>query len=178
VHGWTAPCGDGSSSTGWQDLCQTCGACCAAFRVSFYWAEAGKAVADSVPADMTCQVAPLLCAMKGTDQPHPRCIALQGRVGVRVWCSIYERRPSVCHEVLPSGHGGMANLWCDRARAIWGLPPLMHVQEKHERWEIETLLRTTVSFDGQRRYEFHAAIPPIAEEDYDAIVASFQRAGK
>jgi len=41
----------------------------------------------------------------------------------------------------------------------------------------ETLLRTTVFFDGQRRYEFHGAIPPLAEEEYEAIVASFQPVG-
>jgi hypothetical protein len=37
----------------------------------------------------------------------------------------------------------------------------------------ETLLRTTVFFDGQRRYEFYAAIPPMAEEEYGAVVGSF-----
>jgi len=37
----------------------------------------------------------------------------------------------------------------------------------------QTLLRTTVLFDGQRRYEFYAAIAPVAEEEYEAIVASF-----
>jgi len=37
----------------------------------------------------------------------------------------------------------------------------------------ETTLRTTVFFDGQRRYEFYAAIPPLAEEEYEAILASF-----
>jgi hypothetical protein len=40
----------------------------------------------------------------------------------------------------------------------------------------ETLLRTTVFFDGQRRYEFHAAIPPVAEEEYEAILDSFRPA--
>jgi Fe-S-cluster containining protein len=50
------------------DPCLTCGACCASFRVSFYWAESDEAAVDSVPAALTCQVAPLLCAMKGTDQ--------------------------------------------------------------------------------------------------------------
>jgi Fe-S-cluster containining protein len=127
VDGWTVPIGYGFSSTGSQNVCLTCGACCAAFRVSFYWVESDETAVDSVPADMTCQVAPLLCAMKGTDQPHPRCIALQGDVGVRVWCTIYERRPSVCREVVPSGQTGSANIWCDRARAIYGLPPLMLV---------------------------------------------------
>jgi hypothetical protein len=42
----------------------------------------------------------------------------------------------------------------------------------------ETLLWTTVLFDGQRRYEFHAAIPPVAEEEYGAIVASLQPTDK
>jgi Fe-S-cluster containining protein len=107
-----------------ENPCLHCGACCAAFRVSFYWAEFGDAETDSVPEEMTCQVGALLCAMMGTDQRHPRCIALHGDVGASVWCSIYERRPSVCREVVPSGHDGMPNAWCDSARAIWGLPPL------------------------------------------------------
>ena len=110
-----------------QNPCLTCGACCAAFRVAFYWAESDEAVAHCVPADMTCHIAPLICAMTGTDQPHPWCVALHGNVGVKVWCSIYERRPSVCQEVQPSGTDGLSNYWCDRARAIWGLPPLMPV---------------------------------------------------
>jgi Tol biopolymer transport system component len=40
----------------------------------------------------------------------------------------------------------------------------------------ETLLRTTVFFDGQRRYEFYAASPPVAEEEYEAILDSFRPA--
>jgi hypothetical protein len=40
----------------------------------------------------------------------------------------------------------------------------------------ETLLRTTVFFDGERRYEFYAAIPPVAEEEVEAIVGSFRPA--
>ena len=118
-------CTDEYSFPASENPCLTCGACCAAFRVSFYWAESDEAVADSIPEDMTCQVAPLLCAMQGTDQPHPWCIALQGNPGVRAWCAIYARRPSVCREVKPSGQDGVANIWCDRARAIWGLPPLI-----------------------------------------------------
>jgi hypothetical protein len=37
----------------------------------------------------------------------------------------------------------------------------------------ETLLRTTVFFDGQRRYEFHAAIPQLSEDEYQAVIGSF-----
>jgi Fe-S-cluster containining protein len=108
-----------------QNPCLACGACCAAFRVSFYWSESDAAAVDSVPPDMTCQVAPLLCAMKGTDQPHPRCIALEGVVGATVLCRIYERRPSACREFAWSGQEGRASLLCDRAREIWGMPPLL-----------------------------------------------------
>jgi hypothetical protein len=38
------------------------------------------------------------------------------------------------------------------------------------------LLRTTIFFDGQRRYEFYAAIPPVSEEEYGAILDSFRPA--
>lgn len=127
MEGWTVGDGKALPLAGAQNPCLTCGACCAAFRVSFYWAESDEEIADSVPVDMTCQVAPLLCAMQGTDQPHPRCVALQGDVGVRVWCAIYERRPSVCCQVVPSGQAGSTNIWCDRARVIYGLPPFMPV---------------------------------------------------
>lgn len=126
-----------------KNPCLTCGACCAALRVSFYWAESDVAVADSVPADMTCRVAPPLCAMRGTDRPHLRCIALRGMVGVRVWCAIYKRRPSVCRAVAPSGQGRMANMWCDRARVIWGLPPLT-------RKEGPTTLSSTMAWRGRK----------------------------
>jgi hypothetical protein len=37
----------------------------------------------------------------------------------------------------------------------------------------ETLLRTTIFFDGQRRYEFYAAIPPLSEDEYQAVIGSF-----
>jgi hypothetical protein len=40
----------------------------------------------------------------------------------------------------------------------------------------EALLRTTVFFDRQRRYEFYAAIPSLAEEEYEVIVGSFMPA--
>ena len=37
----------------------------------------------------------------------------------------------------------------------------------------QTELCTTVLFDGRRRYEFWTAVPPVAEEEYEAILASF-----
>jgi hypothetical protein len=41
------------------------------------------------------------------------------------------------------------------------------------RESLATALRTTVLFDGQRRYEFWTAVPPVADEEYEAILASF-----
>lgn len=108
-----------------QNPCLACGACCASFRVSFYWAEASSADEAAVPEDMTCQVSPLLCAMKGTDQPHPFCAALQGVVGSATRCAIYGQRPSVCREFVRAGLDGKPSPQCDRARAMWGLPPLL-----------------------------------------------------
>ena len=37
----------------------------------------------------------------------------------------------------------------------------------------ETVLRSTVFFDGKRRYEFYAALPPLSEDEYQALIGSF-----
>jgi Fe-S-cluster containining protein len=78
--------------------CIQCGACCAFFRVTFFWEEANPENSDSVPVEMTEPVNDLLQCMKGTNQPHPRCAALSGEIGNNVGCKIYERRSSVCRE--------------------------------------------------------------------------------
>jgi Fe-S-cluster containining protein len=62
--------------------------------------------------------------MKGTNQSNPRCIALQGVIGERVSCMIYERRSSVCREFDASWAHGIPHERCDTARAAWGMPPL------------------------------------------------------
>ena len=95
--------------------CQTCGACCASFRVSFYWAEAE---ANAIPPELTEQVNGTFSCMAGTNSKTPRCAALQGVVGEDLSCRIYPQRPSPCREVQP-GDGQ-----CSRARAMHGLVPL------------------------------------------------------
>jgi Fe-S-cluster containining protein len=97
--------------------CLRCGACCAAFRVSFYWAE-------PVPPELTVRVTPFLAAMDGTDRPEPRCVALHGELGREVRCTAYEARPSPCREFGASWEDGTPNPRCDAARARYGLPPL------------------------------------------------------
>ena len=103
--------------------CMTCGACCAYFRVSFYWAEASDG-GGTVPVHLTEPLTPFLRCMSGTNQKQARCVALQGEPGVSTRCSIYEDRPSPCREFAMSGEDGQVNEACNRARARVGLPPL------------------------------------------------------
>lgn len=107
---------------GMLNPCTACGACCAWFRVSFYWAESTGP--GGVPADLTVTVSPHRVAMRGTDTRPARCTALAGEVGKGVQCTVYPLRPSPCREFMPSWAGGEANPRCDQARQGWGLPPL------------------------------------------------------
>ncbi|HPC02761.1 MAG TPA: YkgJ family cysteine cluster protein [Syntrophales bacterium] len=104
--------------------CLSCGACCALYRASFYWAEGDDRVEGGVPVELTDQMDPFRRVMKGTTGSHPRCIALAGEIGRDVSCVIYERRPSICKDYLPSWLDGKPNERCDKARIAWGLLPL------------------------------------------------------
>jgi hypothetical protein len=104
--------------------CVTCGACCAYFRASFYWAEADPATGGMVPPEMTEQLNDFFAVMKGTNQKNPRCLALEGKIGECVNCAIYENRPPACREFEFSWQNGKAQDRCDKARTAWGLPPL------------------------------------------------------
>ena len=96
----------------------TCGACCAYFRASFYWAEGNDVEGGTVPAELTDKLNDFMRVMKGTNCPTPRCIALQGTIGERIWCSIYEQRPTPCRQFA------MGDERCASARQHHGLPPL------------------------------------------------------
>ncbi|MFW9604975.1 MAG: YkgJ family cysteine cluster protein [Pseudomonas sp.] len=103
--------------------CMTCGACCAHFRVSFYWAECQSA-GGCVPDAVVEQISPHLVALRGTTQKPVRCINLRGEVGHSVSCSCYDQRPSPCREFECSWAHGRRYAQCDAARAAYGLPPL------------------------------------------------------
>ncbi|EAB9082620.1 YkgJ family cysteine cluster protein [Salmonella enterica] len=103
--------------------CMTCGACCAFFRVSFYWAE-GDDAGGTVPTFLTEKISPHLRCMSGTNQKYPRCSALAGILGKSTYCAIYEYRPSTCREFKMSGENNEMNEACNRARKFYGLPPL------------------------------------------------------
>lgn len=104
--------------------CMQCGACCATFRVAFYWSEAGEANLGQVPIELTRKLDHHRVSMIGTDTPAPRCLALRGDVGKAVHCSIYPLRPSPCREFEPYDSDGKVNPRCNAARARWQLPPL------------------------------------------------------
>lgn len=104
--------------------CLSCGACCALFRASFYWSEADPASGGTVPPELTEPISPFRVAMRGTNQPKPRCVALEGEIGVSVRCSIHTVRASVCRDFPASWSEGEHNADCDRARATIGLSPL------------------------------------------------------
>lgn len=98
-------------------LCQSCGACCASYRVSFYWAEADDAPGGTVPAHLTETVSPHLRCMKGTASKPVRCVALAGEVGKQVSCAIYGLRPSTCREFDMLEADGSPNPRCAALRA-------------------------------------------------------------
>ena len=99
--------------------CLSCGACCAHFRVSFYWAE-------PVPEELTEKITPHLSCMKGTNTTgSPRCVALDGQIGERVNCSIYEIRSGACRRFEASYENGQENQRCAAARLKHGLRPLL-----------------------------------------------------
>lgn len=104
--------------------CITCGACCAYYRASFYWAETDAAADGTVPAQLTEKLNDFRAVMRGTNGSNPRCIALIGQIGQSVGCSIYPLRASVCRDFKLSWENGVHNERCDKARAAWGLEPL------------------------------------------------------
>jgi Fe-S-cluster containining protein len=108
--------------------CQSCGACCAFFRVSFYWREAEEAAEGRiapVPQELTDNGTPMFRVMKGTsDKHHVRCVALEGKVGSSVSCSIYTLRPTPCREFSASFEEGEHEPRCDQARMKYNMRPL------------------------------------------------------
>lgn len=105
-------------------ICQQCGACCAAFRVSFHRSQLASELGGCVPDGIADEETADTCRMRGTDRSPPRCVALVGRIGEAVKCGIYEFRPDPCREFAAHGVHGIANEACNRARARHGLPPL------------------------------------------------------
>ncbi|RCW76372.1 YkgJ family cysteine cluster protein [Pseudorhodoferax soli] len=97
--------------------CQSCGACCANFRVDFSVYELQRE-GGSVPDGLAVDVNGSTARMRGTDHVPVRCAALTGKLGQHVGCGIYEWRPSPCREFEAGSDA------CGRARARHGMAPL------------------------------------------------------
>lgn len=108
-----------------RNACLDCGACCAFFRASFYYAEADDVTPGGVPVELTEDLNDIYRCMKGTNARQPYCIALHGEIGKQVACSIHPRRSYVCRDFDASYVDGQThNERCDKARAAFGLRPL------------------------------------------------------
>jgi Fe-S-cluster containining protein len=101
-----------------MSTCQSCGACCAAFRVDFSCHELDDA-GGQVPGGLAVEVTEQIWRMRGTDHSPPRCAALTGQLGQRVACGIYEWRPNPCREFSEGSDA------CQRARQRHGLSTLV-----------------------------------------------------
>ncbi len=110
--------------------CLSCGACCAYFRVSFFWGECASS-GGTVPDNATVQVSPFHVAMSGTEAKPARCVGLMGDIGCGVRCTLYGQRSSTCREFEASWADGQHNAHCDAARAAHGLPPLTPPLQPH-----------------------------------------------
>ncbi|RTL51414.1 MAG: YkgJ family cysteine cluster protein [Rhodocyclaceae bacterium] len=107
-----------------DNCCQSCGACCATYRVSFYCGEMDEYPGGIVPTGLVEQINATMACMKGTGSQPPRCVALHGEIGKSVSCAIYEFRPSPCREFAPLAAVGRGDDACADARRRHGLPPL------------------------------------------------------
>ncbi len=105
--------------------CLTCGACCAYYRASLYWAETSEFTPEGVPSEFTKKLNDFFVVMKGTDKIPPRCVCLKGEIGRNVYCEIYENRSTPCREYEPSWYNNQYSPRCDEARIAWGLEPLL-----------------------------------------------------
>lgn len=118
-----------------SEVCTSCGACCAYYRVSFYWGETSASGYGAVPAELTSKLTDHRAVMIGTERTSPRCIALRGNIGDQVSCSIYNLRSTPCRELKPSWQDGEHNPHCDKARVAHGLPvlsPVLFVAEENK----------------------------------------------
>lgn len=111
--------------------CLDCGACCAHFRVSFYWGEGDDAPGGCVPVGFTEPLNLHLRYMKGTGVAPRRCVALVGEPGRQVACSIYASRPTPCRDFPAFLADGLPNPKCNALRAALGLTMLATPEAAH-----------------------------------------------
>ena len=103
--------------------CQTCGACCTSFEVSFPVTELSEN-SFHVPENRTFKIDEQTRALKTLNKENMRCQSLEGHLGKMVSCRIYNNRPSPCRNFKASFEDGIANPRCDQVRQERGMKPL------------------------------------------------------
>lgn len=96
--------------------CLSCGACCTIWDVRL-----SKEDIDIVPNELTVPIFPLIPMRKDMikmKNENSRCCALDGVIGERVSCSIYDKRPSACRKFEYGSTG------CNEARIRFNLSPV------------------------------------------------------
>jgi Fe-S-cluster containining protein len=93
------------------DDCQSCGACCMPDEAGDVYVDLAEddvlrlspAFRQRAVVDLRATTGDpwLSLRTKRDDEGHCVCIALQGTIGARVSCSIYERRPDGCRDYQP-----------------------------------------------------------------------------
>ncbi len=107
-----------------NSVCQSCGACCATYRITLPRVDLDSSADGWVPAILTQPyTATTACMREHPDHPG-RCIALAGEVGSEVHCTIYVQRPAACRDFAPLSAIGSGDEACDDARRRYGLMPL------------------------------------------------------
>ena len=83
------------------ESCITCGACCS--YTDPKWIEVSGEDRKRLNNDDLIESGDVESyAMKQTKQG--KCVALQGKIGVKVSCSVYPNRPQVCCDVMPGSN--------------------------------------------------------------------------
>lgn len=91
--------------------CQACGACCGPPYVAPTYIDLTRDDVRRLPRGyrlryVTKNSAPAL--QTKTTEDGIVCVALRGRIGTRVSCAIYERRPDACRRFLPGSRKCLA----------------------------------------------------------------------
>jgi Fe-S-cluster containining protein len=110
--------------------CVRCGACCC--NIDKNRALGFRDYVEVEPRDKLRKekrLLPVYVVFNEKNEPHMklrnhRCVALKGRIGVKVGCEIYPLRPSGCRRVQPG------DAECRRARRERGIDPALRPRGK------------------------------------------------
>lgn len=99
--------------------CVECGACCNYFKIKFDRPSNPQVPWEKITFYNPSNLSEV--ALKGAEKFKGKCSALEGKIGERAICSIYENRPDVCAAFPVWMSNGKQNPRCIKAREFHGL---------------------------------------------------------